>query len=272
MAAVADIRRGQIITTFGPGAIIATPNGESFMISANSRWVYENSDKHIVIEERLRRRLGVSELRLSPPIKEIMDKTGRRYRSKDAIKSVRFPAWHHCRYCNKMHWIGALAEMARCSCDDGNIDKNQSLVPVRFVAACPKGHIEDFPFQEWVHKGINPGNHELLYLTGTSGSLGGIIIKCNTCGASRSMENALSKGSLTKVKTCSVNKPWLGILDSREPCDKVLLGAQRGASNLYFPQVISSIFIPERDAAVSPELRNFFHKNKVIKIKWYLRH
>ncbi|WP_242923129.1 DUF1998 domain-containing protein [Pontibacter liquoris] len=262
MSQPTDIRRGQVITTFGPGAIVATPSGESYMITSNSRWVYEQPGKFIIMEERLRRRLNVKELRFPPPIDEKRTKDNKSFRGKDAIKSVRFPAWHHCRYCSRMHWIGSFAEMAKCTCEHGRDEKKQGLIPVRFVAACLNGHIEDFPFQEWVHKGENPRNHELYYHTGTSGSLGGIVIRCNTCGVSRSMESALSKGVLTKTKGCSGLRPWLGLKNSNQSCSETLVGAQRGASNIYFPQVISSIYIPERDAAVSPKVKSFFQKQK----------
>ena len=67
--------------------------------------------------------------------------------------------------------------------------------PVRFVAACPKGHIQDVPFKEWVHNGVVPNDgkqHEISYHTGGgSGDLGSIYIKC-TCGERRSLAGLMN--------------------------------------------------------------------------------
>ena len=37
--------------------------------------------------------------------------------------------------------------------------KATKLIPVRFIAICPNGHIEDFPFMEWVHGSLPPEGH-----------------------------------------------------------------------------------------------------------------
>ena len=79
-------------------------------------------------------------------------------------------------------------------------------IPVRFVSICPKGHIEDFPFMEWVHAGSTPDNvsaHILSYRAGKSAALTGIRISCS-CGKSRSMGGAFnfdkdSGGALSRI-------------------------------------------------------------------------
>ena len=62
------------------------------------------------------------------------------------------------------------------------------LIPVRIVAACELGHIEDFPFMEWVHRTepINP-DCKLRFLAGRSSSLlTGIKISCG-CGEQKTL-------------------------------------------------------------------------------------
>lgn len=69
-----------------------------------------------------------------------------------------------------------------------------------------------------------------------------------------------SPGGL-KGWACSGNRPWLGD-DAREACDAfdgsegkgVMLALQRGASNLYFPEVMSSILIPPYSTKISQVL------------------
>ena len=53
------------------------------------------------------------------------------------------------------------------------------MVPVRFVAICERGHIEDFPFLEWVHRGediADSEKHDLTYRAGRAAALSGIAI------------------------------------------------------------------------------------------------
>ena len=73
---------------------------------------------------------------------------------------------------------------------------------------------------------------------------------------------ATSKGGLRGL-TCSGSRPWLGD-DAREPCktptsgtgDTTMLALQRGASNLYFPEVASSILIPPYSSKIFEVLEN----------------
>ena len=62
------------------------------------------------------------------------------------------------------------------------------LIPVRIIAVCDRGHIEDFPFMEWVHrnKPIMP-DCDLRFLAGRSSSLlTGIKISCS-CGEEKTL-------------------------------------------------------------------------------------
>ncbi len=60
-----------------------------------------------------------------------------------------------------------------------------------------------------------------------------------------------SKGSLKSIGvTCIGRQPWQR-WDERADCDEVPLAVQRGASNVYFPLVHSSIEIPNASRADS---------------------
>ena len=66
--------------------------------------------------------------------------------------------------------------------------------PARFVMACKDGHLDDFPWDWWVHKGPNNCHGDLkLYSTGLSSTLSEIIIECTKCGKKRTMAGALDK-------------------------------------------------------------------------------
>ena len=44
---------------------------------------------------------------------------------------------------------------------------------------------------------------------------------------------------------CSGGTPWLGIEGQRGKCGEHLRVVQRGASNVYFPLTVSSIYLPQ---------------------------
>ncbi|GAI39484.1 unnamed protein product, partial [marine sediment metagenome] len=115
----------------------------------------------------------------------------------------------------------------------------------RFVIACRKGHIDDFPWIEWVHGSSICSNPDLEYkvLVGTSG-LSSIRIKCRSCKEKNTMTGSFNTDIFKKMGfKCRGKKPWLG-KDKKEKCDEYPMTLQRGASNVYFPKVVSSILIP----------------------------
>jgi hypothetical protein len=61
---------------------------------------------------------------------------------------------------------------------------------------------------------------------------------------------------------CSGQRPWLGEIDDKaRPCGKELRVVQRGASNVYFPHVISSIYLPKWGGSHKRKLIDVLEKN-----------
>lgn len=129
------------------------------------------------------------------------------------------------------------------------------MVPVRFIVACENGHIDDFPWIEWAH--TRPGQSLdqarvcdapalRLNYSGKSGLMG-LIVMCENpnCEAKpRSLMGSAGPNSL-KGWRCTGERPWLGP-HGKEVCnpEKQPRMLQRGATNLYFPKIASSILIP----------------------------
>ena len=253
------VRRAQLISPFGVGAMIDFPHDEALMTAGLDAWP-DAADTcppdWKIVEERLQERLGVDHFRLPPDYRS--DDADGRYR-KQQIPFVRFPRWHYCPApgCGKMvrrHLFGS--GMPACDAEaHAKLPKYRwpRPIPVRFVAICPNGHIEDFPFMEWVHNGSLPENanaHTLTYKAGRSAALSGINIRCS-CGKSRSMGGAFNfdsqeGGALSKIGyLCKGNQPWLGITDNNgKNCGDNLRAVQRGGANVYFPRTFSSIYLP----------------------------
>src|SRR5205823_9555578 len=115
-------------------------------------------------------------------------------------------------------------------------DCDATLVPSRFVVACSKGHIDDFPYFEWVHKGKpNTGktSHRLtIEGGGNTASLRSIKISCS-CEYSETLEFAFQKTALQGVMKCKGRRPWL-VQNDPVACDEIPRALQRGASNVWF--------------------------------------
>jgi hypothetical protein len=253
------VRRAQLISPFGVGAIVDFPRDEALMTAGLDVWPYAHDEcpsEWKISEERLQGRLGVSHFRLPPDFR--FEDIDSRY-VRQEVPYVRFPRWHFCPAygCGQMvkrHLLGGGVTFCQSDRHKHLAEfKRPRVVPVRFVAICPHGHIEDFPFMEWVHRGKqidNPANHQLRYRAGRSAALSGIVIECS-CGARENMGGAFSYesdtgGALHKLGyDCRGDQPWLGITDgSGIRCNGFLRAVQRGASNVYFAQTYSSIYLP----------------------------
>lgn len=261
MPAQKPIRRAQLITPFGVGALIDFPRDDSLMIAGLDAWHCAKQScppELLVSEERLQARLGVRELRL--PVDHKDPQPGVRSANLD-IPSVRFPLWHYCHRCGAMEKLTLFSNPRRCpgppypgmSCAQKHAKSRPFLIPVRIVAACDSGHIEDFPFMEWVHRNKPPGSDcRLRFLAGRSSSLlTGIKISCS-CSEERTLAGIFdfdpqTGGALQRQigYACRGSQPWLGRLQAAGlPCGSFLRVLQRGASNVYFPHVVSSIYLP----------------------------
>lgn len=220
-------RQSQLVSTYGIGSLF--PAGDqSFMICGLDDWY--TSDNLRVEEPRLARSLRVSGF--------YAPSAGRR--SGD-IPAVRFPTYHYCPQCRTLaqFWKFDAKRMVCAECE-------RDITPSRFVACCEDGHIEDFPYFQWVHRGDMPsgGTHTLsLNSLGASSSLSDIVIGCS-CGARpHSLEGSFARNALRTIKSCGGKRPWLP--DSPdEACDKPLRALQRGSSNVWFAEVRSTISIP----------------------------
>ena len=249
------IRRAQLISPWGVGAIVPFPEDEALMIAGLDMWRFGNDKTEFIIkDERLVKRLGVKELRRPP---DFRTPESDRKNALIKIPAVRFPRWQYCPFCGTMSQVGYYSVQRKCdryvwphgrSCAGKKFERR--LIPERFIVICPDGHIDDFPIMEWVHK--NPKNTMPVFENcrlrrstgGTSASLSGVFYECS-CGAKRSMAGAARDGALDKIYKCKGSKPWLGIEeDAEHPCDQSVKVVQRGGTNVWFADVRSSIYIP----------------------------
>lgn len=252
------MRRSSLIGPWGVGAIVPFPDDESLMIAGLDMWRYNHPEDFLVKDERLIKRVGVKELRWPPDFREYSaDQQNANLR----IPTVRFPGWHYCPNCGTMQKTGLYAAHPHCDAyqwPNGRNCKAESkrrwkLVPERFIVVCPNGHVDDFPIDKWVHEGhgnkYNPETCRIRRSTGgTSAALTGVRYTCS-CGASKSIAGALRPSALERIGFhCKGSAPWLGISpDEGDGCSckpEDIKVVQRGASNVWFADTKSSIYIP----------------------------
>ena len=247
------IRRGQLISPFGVGALVDFPGDESLMTAGLDEWPLAREgcpDDWFVQEERLQARLAVSHFRLPPDFREPGQGV---QRANQHIPFVRFPRWHYCPRRGAMEKLPLFGTRVRCPCRS-NLDcfsmperRRPWLIPSRFIAVCQKGHVEDFPFMQWIHRGVGwDEQHRLRLLPGrSSASLSGIRVDCS-CGKSETMTGTFNPEALHGIgHDCSGSMPWVGEIENTPGhCGEHLRVVQRGASNAYFPLSVSSIYLP----------------------------
>ncbi len=239
------IRRNQAIVPFGIGAIVDFPN-LSLMPCGIDLW--DKNAGTVIHDERLERSLGVSYFKM-PPTKDEHPR---------GIPFVRFPKYMFCPKCrsiksidewNRLYLVNHNEPKKIPRCNSCNI----RLVASRFIVACRHGHIDDFPYEKWVHLDNLCGNPkmEIRNTGGSTTGLEGIIIKCTHCNRSRTMKGAFNPDALAGVVGCTGNMPWQ---NDSENCEETPHTLQRGGSNAYFPKIVTSIVIPPGSDNITAEI------------------
>ena len=254
------LRQSQLITTFGPGAMVDLPT-RSVIIGGLDLWHMREKGSwrtiqepravtilEKVLSESGRLKDGVRLSLRSPPVD-----SGRQFIGEPpGIEAKIFPAWFVTRDSNDVgggahrrrlvRWRDLNPKGGRSDFtnDEG---KRTPVTPIRFVAACKKGHIQDIDWTFAVH-GAGARCTEALWLEerGTSGDPRSTRIVCG-CGASLSLHDAQAPGRFGK---CRGMRPWL---DETEPegCSEQLRFLTRTATNAYFPQVLTVISLPSAE-------------------------
>ncbi|MEP7013295.1 MAG: DUF1998 domain-containing protein [Acidobacteriota bacterium] len=276
------IRRGQLIAPFGPGAMTVMRDGTSLIAAGLDHW-YEpevagngeyDPTEFWFGEWRLERELGVKYFGLPPDYrKRRLDMPSSAPNSELTIPFLRFPQWHVCPRCQRLERSPlVLRDFPRCPACSDRVDRGgraPAMVQVRFIALCDQGHLQDFPWREWVHASIHPGCDRPMRLVAMGGaSLAATRVECE-CGLKRNLEHITDADSpggdkapssfLTRNLAqgteypCEGRFPWLGDEKGRG-CVRPLRGALRGATNVYFSVVRSAVYLPRGGSDVPSEL------------------
>lgn len=234
---IGDARPSQIITTFGPGSIIDAKK-DCVTITDLNLW----PDKGLEIKDsRFASYIGVNYFKVPP--------TGNQFNSED-IPVIPFPDIHICSKCGN---IFSLSENLKKDEYKASYLKfgpscpikgcGRSAYPSRFVRVCSNGHMDDFDYSAWVHKGKKCEGKLKMYSTGYLSSLGDIFVECQLCHQKRSLSGITNKENNDTQCHCSGYHPFRPTF-APVKCNSTMQVLQRGASNVYFPVIKSAISIP----------------------------
>lgn len=258
------VRLSQIVTTFGPGAMVDLLD-HAVLIGGTDYWRYGTEGPSIIHEPRLYESImksvgkGVTlnagaAFKLPPAGDDADPSRG------VGIPVIEFPAWFICQQCRALSHARALDEDKGKHihvCANG---KRGTTVPVRFVATCKQGHLEEFP---WVHfhraHGSACKGTALFLEEDASGDLSHVMVRCEECGERRPLSTAREPRVLPR---CTGQRPWLG-WEARDPdgCEEHLNLLVRTATSAYFSHSMSALSIPNeatelRDKLTAPLVWN----------------
>ncbi len=273
---VGEVRHGQLITTYGPGAMVDLPD-RSVVVGGLNLWHYSRDDDSFTIDEsrlvaKLRGLLGVSTLLLKrPPSND--DTYAEQFKSSSGIRSPQFPLWFvaqpkkdpfppHTDESGKRYRTRPLIPKDRLVDDKypwrepGGPLQKLDVVPVRFVQCCANGHLSDIDWNRFAHGGARSNCQEDLWLdeAGAGNDFNEIYVRCPKCNKRQALASTKGETGASLLGQCRGHRPWLGNFSTdalactdeqgKPRYNRLLV---RSASNAYFPEMIGAISIPEAE-------------------------
>lgn len=275
----------------GVGSLIETTDN-SIMIETFDNWGYADLNEklahYIIKDDRLLQRLKNRFPNLKHLVSIPTDRDSFLHQVRP--KANYFSKWFYCSYCKrfatynewKNRWRSAGKKLdffnpPKCSNKDC---KENHLEQIRFVMTCKNGHIHDLPWKFWNNrlpsdrtneqekeeaneKPTGPQldfskpcceNQNLIYkISRENTELSGIWIACKNCN-----KKANLKGIFNYEQICNGKKYWLGQINGKfyeEECSEITNVKLKTSNSVYYSNSLSSLFIPELQNPLSPEVR-----------------
>ncbi|MBW8485559.1 DUF1998 domain-containing protein [Actinomadura parmotrematis] len=267
---VGSVRPSHLMFTGGVGALVDLPNF-SVLVKGLDDWRPDTVPGGVapIAEPRLlaavQARLGPGVQKLLPaPWLEGLDADPKGPAARVGVPVAPFPNWFRCTYCNE---LGALdsrvfafqnpqprrpheAKFVHDKCRKRG--QPPLAVAARFVLACTNGHLDEFPYAHFVHRGgpCPEATHPRLRMDDRGGNLGANVeIACVNCGQHRNIRDAQGKRGEQNLPRCRGRHPHLGEFDVKG-CAQAPKLLVVGASNQWFAQTLSALAVPKTDAGL----------------------
>lgn len=282
-AKVGSARPSSLLYTYGPGATMDLPSF-TIMPAGLDAWDRVWARRGSVPTVHAPRLLDAVKVHLGPQVSELRPfpwapKPSSNSREGDdlGVPARVFPQWLRCTHCDMLSPLTRFAyrntnpyrpdqarfEHEKCPGRKGRISKRpMPAVPARYLLACPDGHLDEFPYNWWVHEGAKCTAAEVPSLAMHDRSVGkgaSATIECGACGLKRPMNQAQGEAGASKLPRCRGRHPHLGLFD-KNGCPNATKLMLLGASNLWFPASLSIVVMPEATsethATVAADLLN----------------
>jgi hypothetical protein len=258
---VGEVRPSQLMYTYGVGALVDLPK-LSVIVTGLDDWQLNPEYCHTIAEGRLLQavqfHLSNVERMVTPPL--VVDESGDTNPDSPSfyagVPVATFPRWMVCPRCrilaplssNLFKLDSSLYHPDQTCYRHTNCQKwdEPEVIPARFLAACEKGHLDDFPWVEFVHREagkICDSPALRLFERGPSGEARDLEVRCENCKAMRRMSDAFGMENRAKMPACRGRRPHLRDYDIEE-CTHQVRSIILGASNTWFPVSLSTIAIP----------------------------
>lgn len=277
---VGSVRPSALLYTSGIGATVDLPH-LSVMPHGLDAWqrYYERrpGGVDVVVEPRLldlvRTYLGaqVTQLRKAPWAPEAPGGFGDEAIDLGIPARV-FPQWLRCTGCNLLapvsHPIFEFKNVLKYRPDQATFihkdckgwspgsgktkarkGREQAAVPARYLIACVNGHIDEFPYVAWVHRGQNCPSAKVpqLRMREWKSNLGpDVQISCLSCDARRGMLEATGPKAAEKLPHCRGRHAHL---DAFYQCDQSGKLMMLGAANQWFASTVGLLALPREEVA-----------------------
>lgn len=214
----------------------------------------------IITEERL---LRTVQSQLGPQVQQLLAPPAvppgvsvpdpRSPQNRIGVPVALFPRWMFCPRCQRLAplstglferrddaWHPDRTRYVHMNCDAPKAGQ-PTVVPARFLVACPNGHLDDFPWIEFVHRGPTDCKASLRLIEfGPSGEARDLEVRCDTCGKRRRLAEAFGDEGRAWMPRCRGRRPHLRDYDETA-CDAQATTILVGASNLWFPDVATTL-------------------------------
>jgi Domain of unknown function (DUF1998) len=262
---VGSVRPSHLMFTGGVGALIDLPNF-TVLVRGIDDWNYDNlPDWQPISESRLieavRALLNAptgTQLRPAPWL-EGLDNDPKGPASRVGVPTLPFPQWLRCTRCNTLAPLdsgtfGFVNAKARRP-DEAHFyhpacgRRDRLAVPGRFMLACTRGHLDDFPYVAFVHRGdpCPAASHPTLRMDDRGGNLGANVrITCTNCRADRNIREATGVRGAANLPRCRGRHPHLATFEACDAQPQLLVV---GASNQWFADTLAVLAVPPTGAS-----------------------
>jgi hypothetical protein len=257
------LRQSQLVTTYGPGAMIDLP-WFSAVVAGLDFWDKGTRIPEPRLEAKAGQALGGVSVELASP--QVSDKLPDPTTNRGVI-AWKFPRWSITQetrrqaepdgrtYQTRMlvpepHLDPKTGQYEGADFDDNGRRRKLDVVPIRFIRACKNGHMGDIDWYNFVHRGhTNCGGKLWLEDLGSTGELNELRVRCDCGLPPRYISEAVGKEN-PALGRCDGSQDWLGPAARKEECDQMSRLLIRTAGNAYFPQKLNVISMPDRGREV----------------------